>query len=73
MAETKYILDEGTTQQSNGCRQTTMTKKHLLEHSPGSGLDHKHRLVSGVPRGCELGVLSFVDGCIRRESVCSGG
>ena len=60
-------------QQSHGCRQATMTKTQLLEHSLGCGLDHEHRLLSGVPPVCELGVFSCVIGCIRRESVCCGG
>ena len=51
----------------------TMTKRQLLEHSRGSGLDHEHRLLSGVPLVCELGAFSCVVGCIRRESVCCGG
>ena len=68
------FFDEVATQYSNGCRQTTMTKTQLVEHSRGSGLDHKHRLLSGVPRVCELGVFSCVVGCIRRELVvCCGG
>ena len=46
-----------------------MTKTQLLEHSRGSELDHEHRLLSGTPRVCELGVFSCVVGCIRRESV----
>ena len=53
--------------------ETTMTKTQLLEHSRGSGLDDEHRLLSGVPRVCELGVFSCVDGCISRESMCCGG
>ena len=51
-----------------------MTKTQLLlEYSRGIELDHEHRLLSGVPRVCELGLFSFVVGCIRRESVSCGG
>ena len=67
------FFDGGATQYSNDCRQTTMTKTQLLEHSRGSGLDHEHRLLSGVPGACELGVFGGVVGCICRESLCCGG
>ena len=66
------IFREGATQYSNGCRQTTMTKNQLLNHSRGSGLDHEHGLLSGMPRVCELGVFSRVVGCILlRYGACS--
>ena len=31
-----------------------MSKTQLLNHARGSGLDHEHRLLSGVPQVCEV-------------------
>ena len=68
-----HFSDKGATQYSNGCRRIPMTKTQLLEHSRGSGLDHEHRLLSGVHRVCELCVFTCLVGRIRRESACCGG
>ena len=66
------FFEDDDTQQKNSCRRATVNTTQLPKPARGSGLDREHRLLSGVPPVCELGVFSCVVGCIRRESVCSG-
>ena len=39
------IFNISTTQHSNVCHRAAMADTQLLEHSGGSGLDHKNRLL----------------------------